>query len=102
MSSVSLTSPARNSALPFSRSISARVSLPLPSVVEVPTTEAPSRANNTAMARPRPEPKPVTRATFPSSFMIAPQDIFSVQFFYHSTRDGAIASLLSPTPVLTT
>ena len=63
------TSPGRKNAFPPALSIISTVSRPLASVFDVPATAAPSLANNTAIACPKPDPNPVTNATFPLSFI---------------------------------
>ncbi len=61
----SVTSVRTNIAVPPASWIMPTVSLPPASSMSATTTDAPSAANASAVARPIPEPAPVTTATFP-------------------------------------
>ena len=63
------TSVFTKKASPPSSRIAATVSSPGSSLMSEATTEAPSRANRIALARPIPDPAPVTIATFPFSLI---------------------------------
>ncbi len=57
-------------ALPPAPAISAAVSLAASAAMSTSATAAPSRANNSAAARPIPDPAPVTTATLPASLPV--------------------------------
>ena len=64
------TSARMNVAAPPSASISRATAAPLSSCQSDTTTLAPSRANSSALARPMPEPPPVTIAVLPGSLPV--------------------------------
>src|SRR5262249_40350691 len=66
------TSAGAGIAVPPAFSISAHTDLALPSLISFTATRAPALANSSAIARPIPEPAPVTTARFPSSVMLVP------------------------------